>query len=264
MLKKISISILSLFLLMLFGGLSWLYSTQESQIFNFDPVADNHDYQFPDPHEEIWLENGDAKLHGVFYPTQSDRRGVVLYFKGNAGNIGRSPKMANTFLKRGFDVVAMDYRQFGKSKGELSEAALLRDAEVWYDYTRARFPDDDLRIVGYSLGTTFSSHIAAVRNPEHVLLFAPMKSILDMAQRRFVYVPDFMTNYPFRNDLKLARSNAEIIIFHGLQDKIVPHASGAELKTVLNADDHFYTIDEANHLDLPWRSDVLTILDQHW
>jgi fermentation-respiration switch protein FrsA (DUF1100 family) len=262
--KKIILSIFLVVFSLFLGGAGLLYATQENQIFNFAPVADNHNYNFPDPHEEIWLENGNAKLHGIFYPTQANRRGVILHFKGNAGNIGYSPKMASTFLARGFDFIAMDYRGFGKSKGELSEAALLSDAEIWYDYARNRFPKDDLRVVGYSLGTTFASHLSSARKAEKVLLFAPMKSILDMAQRRFVYVPDFMTKYPFRNDLKLADATGEILIFHGLDDKIVPHASGVELKNVINDNDYFYSIEGADHFDLPWRSDVLAILDQHW
>ena len=262
--KKIALTIFTALLILVIGGASFLYATQESQIFNFAPVTDDYNYNLPDPHEEIWLERESAKLHGVFYPTQKERRGVVLYFKGNAGNIGRGYKMANTFLTRGFDVIAMDYRQFGKSKGELNEAALLSDAEAWYDYARERFPNDDLRVIGYSLGTTFASHISQARQVKNVLLFAPMKSILDMAQRRFFFVPDFMTKYPFRNDLKLAQAKGEILIFHGTDDKIVPHASGIELKNSIGNDDHFYSIEGANHFDLPWRSDVLAILDQHW
>jgi pimeloyl-ACP methyl ester carboxylesterase len=264
MIKKILLSIILSVVVLITGAASWLYATQENQVFAFAPVAIDHDYQFPGLHEEIWLENGDARLHGVYFQTEQPKKGTILYFKGNAGNIGNSYKMAKTFLARGFDVISMDYRQFGKSTGELSEAALLNDAEHWYDYTKNRFPDDDLRIVGYSLGSTFSSHVASVKQAPKVLLFAPMKSILDMAQRRFYYIPDFMTKYPFRNDLKLAKATGEILAFHGTDDKIVPHASGNELKAVLGKDDHFYSIKGANHFDLPWRDDVLAIIDQHW
>jgi hypothetical protein len=70
MIKKITLSIILLMIVSILGSASWLYATQENHVFNFAPVADNHDYKFPEPFEEIWLESGGAKLHGIFYPTQ--------------------------------------------------------------------------------------------------------------------------------------------------------------------------------------------------
>jgi pimeloyl-ACP methyl ester carboxylesterase len=262
--KKILISLVVIVLALPIIGGAGVYVGQESLIFNFAPVSQDHDYEFPKPHEEIWLENGGAKLHGVFYPTQQSRQGVILYFKGNAGNIGYSPKMAQTFLSRGFDFIAMDYRGFGKSTGELSEANLLSDASLWYDYAKTRFPDDDLRVVGYSLGTTFASHLAGTESINQTLLFAPMKSILDMGKRRYPFLPDFLSRYPFRSDLKIKKAGGEVLVFHGTDDRIVPHASGIELEQSFNGDDSFYTIEGANHFDLPWRTDVLEILDREW
>ena len=42
--------------------------------------------------------------------------------------------MARTFTDLGFDVLSMDYRGYGKSKGERSEAAMLDDALRWHDW----------------------------------------------------------------------------------------------------------------------------------
>ena len=244
-----------------------IYVRQEHLMLNFAPVADNHAYAFDTAVEDIWLEREGARLHGVLFRTDAavPARGLVLYYKGNAGNVGNSSKMARTFLGLGFDVMSMDYRGFGKSRGPLSEDALLADAEAWYDLARERYGQQDIRVVGYSFGSTQASHVAATRPVEDLILFAPMKSILDLGRRRYPWVPTFISRFPLRSDLKLMQAHtARIVIYHGTADAVVPFASGAELKSVIGADDAFVEVAGAGHGDLPWTALVQEDIALRW
>lgn len=240
-----------------------IYFGQERILFRFAPVADNHIYVFETPHEDVWIDNDDGSLHGVLFKSHGEEpRGVVVYYKGNAGNVAWSEGIAQPFLDLGFDVLSMDYRGYGKSRGPLSEARLLHDAELWYDWAEARYKD--VRLFGYSLGTTFASHVSAMRPVRDVILFAPMKSVVDVAERRYPYVPSFLAEYPLRSDLKLAQAVARVVIYHGTADRIIDFASGKALSAVLGPDDSFVRVDGGTHYDLPWRADVRQDIALRW
>ena len=246
------------------------YAFQEHLMFYFEPVADDYEYHFTLPHEEIFLKADNAQLHGILFKNElintsrNAKRNLVIYYKGNAGNVGSSEKPAKIFLDMGYDVLSMDYRGFGKSRGELSEANLLADAEAWYDWAAARYGHDRVRVVGYSFGTTFASHIAAARNVGNVMLFAPMKSIADMAVRRYPFLPEFLTNYPLRSDEKLKAASGHIVIYHGTADEVVPFASGAGLRDALGDDDEFITIKGADHYNVALQPAVLADISARW
>ncbi|MFC4348257.1 alpha/beta hydrolase [Kordiimonas lipolytica] len=243
-----------------------IYHYQEKLMFHFAPVPDGHIYAFNTPHEEVRLEGqGGATLHGVLFKTSTPARGVVIYYKGNMGNIAWSEEIAEPFLELGFDVLSMDYRGFGKSRGVLSEAALLSDAEAWYDWAAEQYQGRDVRVFGYSMGTTFASHVSAVRDVRDTILFAPMKSVIDVAERRYPFLPiELLSEYPLRNDQKLARASGHIVIYHGTNDQIIDYQSGKALKAVLGADDSFVTVPGGTHYDLPWREDVRSDIRARW
>lgn len=243
------------------GGLYWF---QEKIIFLSAPVNATHQYQFENPTEDVWLTNSDALLHGILFKHEGQAsKGVVLYFKGNMGNVGHSERLANLFLKLGYDVLSMDYRGSGKSRGPLSEERLLKDAELWHSWARENY-GGNVRVVGYSLGTTFASHIAAVRDVSHTILFAPMWSVEDIANRRYPFVPTFLTRYPFRNHEKLKAAKGQVVIYHGTEDRIIPFQSGAALKQVLDENDVFYEIPGANHHNVALQKGVQLDIIQRW
>ena len=242
------------------AGLYWF---QEHLIFFPMPVTEDHQFQFQTSTEEVWVDNDDGRLNGVIFKSTDPPRGIVLYFKGNMGNVGHSESIAKIFLALGFDVLSMDYRGSGKSRGPLSEGRLLHDAELWHDWATARY-GAKVRVVGYSLGTTFASHLAAVKNVAQTILLAPMRSVEDIAQRRYPFLPAFLTRYPFRNYQKLTKAAGRVLIYHGTADRVIPHASGQALSRVLGADDQFTSVDGANHYTLPYRQEVLDHIRKAW
>jgi len=240
-----------------------LYWFQESLIFFPMPVSQDHQFQFQTTTEEVWADNNDGRLHGVVFQSSEPSRGIVLYFKGNMGNVGHSEGIARIFLALGFDVLSMDYRGSGKSTGPLSEARLLHDAELWHEWATVRY-GKRVRVVGYSLGTAFASHLAAVKNVPQTILFAPMRSIEDIAVERFPFIPGFVVRYPFRNYQKLTEAAGTVLIYHGTKDKVIPYASGMALQAVLGEDDQFTSVAGADHYTLPFRPEVLDHIRSAW
>ena len=246
-----------------------LYVSQETILFGFAPVPDNHEYSFSVPNEEVRLNGEGYSLHGILFKSEPDSsKRLVLYFKGNGGNVGNSESMARTFTDLGFDVLSMDYRGYGKSRGDLSEAAMLDDGLRWYDWATEQ-AYSDIHVVGWSMGSAFSSHVVANRPVDHLIQFAPFKSVLDMGARTYPFIPEFVSaiviDYPFRNDLKLASADLQsYTIYHGTGDRVVPFASGKALAQYLGDKVKLFPVEGATHDSIPWEVEVLRDIRSNW
>ena len=246
--KRVAVFVVSSYVLI--AGLA--YAFQEHLMFHFAPVAKNYQYHFDSPYEDVWLKKDDADLHGILLRANSAKRAdeMVIYYKGNMGNVGDSETLAKLFLGLGYDVLTMDYRGFGKSVGPMSEDLLLADAEGWFDWAAGNYGAARVRLVGYSFG--------------NIILFAPMKSILDMAARRYPFLPDFLTSYPLRSDLELKKAPGHILIYHGTADDVVPIESGAALAEELGPDDAFMRVKGANHYTVALQAVVQADIIRRW
>ncbi|EOA87707.1 uncharacterized protein SETTUDRAFT_160947 [Exserohilum turcica Et28A] len=92
---------------------------------------------------------------------------LLIYFHGNSATLAQERR---TIEYRSFSagasekifVLAFDYRGFGLSKGEPSEAGLLDDAEAVVEWAmkKAQIPPERIVLLGHSLGTAVVSGIA--------------------------------------------------------------------------------------------------------
>ena len=235
----------------------YIYFAQENLLFANKPVALDHDYQFSSMVEDVWYDRPDgARLHGVRY-NKGGTNGFVIYFHGNAGNVGYSEGFAQRYIAEDYEVLAYDYREFGKSRGEMSEAAFYGDALAVFDAEKNNSGDRDITLVAWSFGSTQAAYVAANRVVHRVLMFAPMASIADMGQRYYPYVPGFIQKYPFRTDLLFSKIKAPVNIYHGSDDGLVPIESSLLLRDLFKASDSYMRVEGATHFDIPYRTEVV-------
>lgn len=104
----------------------------------------------------------------AFHLLQDDPEArLLIYFHGNAATLGQQRRTeeyrsyASGACEKVF-VLAFDYRGFGKSSGEPSEAGLRNDAEAVVDWALnvARIAPDRITLLGHSLGTAVSTAVA--------------------------------------------------------------------------------------------------------
>ena len=82
-------------------------------------------------YRDIWLRTADGvRLHGWFLPSRGTSRGTVLFFHGNAQNIGTHLTLVAWLPEQGFSVLLFDYRGYGRSEGTPSLAGVGRDGEA--------------------------------------------------------------------------------------------------------------------------------------
>ena len=84
--------------------------------------------------EEVWLTAEDGvKLNAWFFPSPASSK-ALLWFHGNAENIGHGFDQLKALAALGVNVLALDYRGYGKSEGSPDEPGIYRDADAAYVY----------------------------------------------------------------------------------------------------------------------------------
>ena len=85
----------------------------------------------PERFEDLTIETEDGeRLHGWWVPARAPTIGHVLLCHGNAGNIGDRIPHVELLSAAGFDVLAFDYRGYGRSSGRPSEHGTYLDARA--------------------------------------------------------------------------------------------------------------------------------------
>ncbi len=244
-LKKISIVLAIIYVLLL----TVTYFFQEKLIFIPSKMPENHVYDFCQPFEEFWLTAEDgAKLNAVHIKNNSEK-GVVLYFHGNSGNISHLTHVANLVTRYNYDAIFVDYRTYGKSTGEMSEAAIKSDAQLFYDYAKKQYAENKIVVYGRSFGTGVASGLAAENNPCKLVLESPFYSAVELGKHRFPIFPiSLLSNYRFPSNDYVKQVNCPVYIIHGTEDSVIPFEQAQDLfKKIPDGQGSFYKVEGGGH-----------------
>ncbi|MEP2025366.1 alpha/beta hydrolase, partial [Reichenbachiella sp.] len=194
----------------------------------------------------------DVRLNGLLLKSDTTK-GLILYFHGNSGNLERWGHMANDIRqKHGYDVLVIDYRTYGKSRGERNEVALYEDATFVYDYAYHQLEYENIIVHGRSLGTAIGTYLAANRAVSHLILETPMtrlREVIPVLDFLLVYKP--WLEYEFNSLARINEISCPITILHGTEDAVVPFELGRQLYAEIEqSNKKFITIDNGKHNNL--------------
>ncbi len=226
------------------------YWGQELVVVHPVKLSPGHAFQFRFPFHERMLRTPDGAELNVLWFKAPHSRGVVVYYHGNADNLVRWGQISNDIVTKGYDFVVWDYRSFGKSTGKVSEAILLQDAQLVYNFAKEHYPETRITVFGRSLGTGPASYIAAHNHPQRLILETPYYNFEDLATHYVPFLPHLVLRYHFNTNLWLAQVRCPVHIFHGTADGVVPYHSGQKLEKLLKPGDTFTTIPEGTHHNL--------------
>jgi alpha-beta hydrolase superfamily lysophospholipase len=230
-----------------------LFYLQDFILFHPTVIDRNVPYTFEMPFEEVDLAMNETDTINLvkFFPKDSLRKGVVLYFHGNKGNINRFVKYVNNFTKNGYEVWVEDYPGFGKSIGVRNEKILYRQAEQVYTLAATKYSKDSIIIYGKSFGTGIAAYLAAVKDCKQLILETPYYSIPALFDTYApIYPNSRMANYKMPTFEYLQDLKIPVTIFHGTDDGVIRYSCAAKLRAVLKSTDQFITIDGGSHNNL--------------
>jgi pimeloyl-ACP methyl ester carboxylesterase len=220
-------------------GCASLDEWQRRAIFN--PMRDNPRW-FSEPmagteEYDVRLANGDT-LHFWYIPqTHAGRAPTVLYLHGARWNMNGSVFRMARWHDLGFNVLAVDYRGFGKSTEVLpSEESSAEDARVAFDELKRRQPDPARRyLYGHSLGGAVAIELASELPKDlvaGVVIDSTFTSIPDLVRgMRWGWIPGIglVVTQRFDSMARIERVSAPLLILHGTEDHVVPHAMADQL-----------------------------------
>lgn len=234
--------------------LALLFVRQRDLVFPRDPArADIAQAGLPAA-EELTLTAADGERIVAWVVPPRAGKPVILYFHGNAGNLGRPGRVGRfrALTEDGTGLFAVSYRGYGGSSGAPSEAGLHLDARAAYGAAAERF--GAARLVGYgeSLGTGVVLKLAAEVQLAAVILEAPYLSTVSVAQGVYPYVPvAWLMLDTLRSDRAIGGVRAPLLVLHGARDRVIPFAQGEALYSLANTPKRFLRFPKGGHEDLP-------------
>jgi hypothetical protein len=183
-------------------------------------------------YENISLATSDGEsLHGWYVPA-INRRGVVLFFHGNAGNISHRLDSIGIFQQLGLDTLIIDYRGYGQSTGKASEKGTYLDAQAAWSYLvdERGVPAEEIIIFGRSLGGAVGAWLGTQHIPAALIIESSFTSGVDMAQRLYPFLPaGLITRLRYPVVEYASRLDCPVLVVHSRDDEIIPFDMGQSI-----------------------------------
>lgn len=239
------------------AGRAQLAQKERELVFRIEPGTASWYASLPHGVQEFNLQvtgNPTQHIHAWWWPAAKRDAPAVLYLHGSRWNLTGQLFRIEQLHQFGFSVLAIDYRGFGKSAGELpSEQAVYEDARIAWDRLSELQPDAARRFIyGHSLGGAIAIELArTLSRKSHAGGEPPARGLI--VESSFTTLADVaaaMTNtrLPIRLLLsqkfdsvdKIADVGMPVLFVHGTSDRYVParfseelYAAAAEPKKLL-------------------------------
>ncbi|MFA5088567.1 MAG: alpha/beta hydrolase [Candidatus Omnitrophota bacterium] len=181
--------------------------------------------------EDIYFQAEDGVTLNGWFIKNPQARSTIIFFHGNAGNIGDRVEKVALLHKLGLNVFIIDYRGYGRSRGRSSEKGMYKDAVAAFDYLLTRGDIDKEKIVAYgvSLGGAAAIELAKRRRIAAVVIDSSFPRAVDMARILYPFVPSFMIRTKMDSLSKIKTITVPKLFIHSRDDEIVPFALGQKL-----------------------------------
>lgn len=187
---------------------------------------------------------------------------AILYLHGVRWNLTGQLFRIEQLHAQGYSVLAIDYRGFGQSQGDLpSETSVYEDARIAWERFQLLQPDPGKRLIyGHSLGGAVAIDLAAELGQQaaNKQLPPPVRGLV--IESTFTSLADVAaavanTSLPVRWLLsqkfdsidKIAEIHMPLLVVHGLDDRYVPPRFSQQLFDAALEPKHLLLVPGASH-----------------
>ena len=192
-------------------------------------------------------------LHAWWFEHASPRAQIV-YWHGNGGNLSLWMPVLVDLHKRGFSVLAVDYRGYGGSTGKPSESGIYKDGDAAVEYFAAKLSRKDVPSIywGRSLGCAVASYTASTRAPSGLVLESPFPNVAFLfANNPVMRFLSVFSTYRFDTAKHLQQYSGPLLVVHGDSDSIIPFAAGKRVfEQAPTPSKTFASLQDADHNDV--------------
>jgi len=183
------------------------------------------------PFDDVYVRASDGVRINAWFLKNPKAHSTVIFAHGNAGNMSDRLMRIKFFYDLGLNVLAFDYRGYGKSEGHPTEAGVYRDAQAVYDYLKGRKDVDMRKVIAYgsSLGGIVSVDLATKRPVAALIVDSSITSAREAARLFYPYLPSFLMWIKFDSLGKVRNISIPKLFIHSPDDRVVPYAMGRRL-----------------------------------
>ena len=178
---------------------------------------------------DVRIPTEDGEMLHAWWLEHPSPRAQVIFWHGNGGNLSLWLDVIAELRRRGFSVLAVDYRGYGASTGRPSERGLYRDADgsLRLFAERLRKPGVPALYWGRSIGSPVAAYAASRMAPDALVLESPFPDIQTILRSNPVlWMLSFLSSYRFPTSKYLERYQGPLLVVHGDADTIIPFSAG--------------------------------------
>ncbi|NUT84228.1 MULTISPECIES: alpha/beta hydrolase [Pseudomonas] len=221
-------------------GCAVLQHKERELVFRIEPGTASWFSGLPSGVQEFDLRpkrfKAGENIHGWWWPAERKNAPAILYLHGVRWNLTGQLFRIQQLRALGYSVLAIDYRGFGKSHGDLpSEASVYEDARIAWERLKVLQPDPALRLIyGHSLGGAVAVDLAAQLGQEAaknggaqvrgLVIESTFTSLGDVATAMAnTSLPvRWLLSQKFDSIDKIGEINMPLLVVHGAADRYVP------------------------------------------
>lgn len=183
-------------------------------------------------YEELTLQTTVGTCAGWFYHAKENPNNItIILYLGNtqssADILIQNPELPNQLS---CNLIITDYPGYGKSQGIPSEFTLKRMALLSYDkiMERTDMKNQQVVILGYSLGTGIANYIASERKTDGLILIAPYANGYDLFEQFFGSMYGMLKKFiPFKMESELFAKKITVntLVIASKADELIPYPS---------------------------------------
>ena len=220
------------------AGCSTLHEKQGQWIFSPTDRTWGNTVELAAGMDEAWVtfdskETGKpTKLHLLINGNDATKP-VLLYLHGARWNVVGSAWRIERMRELGFNVVALDYRGFGKSDADApSEDKAYEDAQAAWHWIAQKYPNQPRLIFGHSLGGAIAIDLATkVSDERGTMVEGTFTSIPDVfSTLKYGWLPvRWLISQRFDSEKKIAKIGSPLLVVHGAEDRVIAPELGKRL-----------------------------------
>lgn len=193
-----------------------------------------------------------VRLHG-WYVRHEAPVAHALLLHGNGGNVTLMAESLRSLNRRHqLAVLALDYRGYGRSEGNPTEAGVLLDARAARQWLAEKegIAETDVVLMGYSLGGAVAIDLAATDNCRGLVVSSTFTSLPDVARHQLPWLPIGSLMSMQMNSLdKIKTYRGPLLLAHGDADEVIPYSHGLTLYEAAPGSKRMVTIRGGKHND---------------
>lgn len=225
----------------------------------------SHDYVSPQEADlpefaENHLKATDGTTIMTWYAAGDKNKPAILFFHGNAFQISGFAQQLMPFVRQGYGVLAMEYRNFGNTKGTTLQEDIFADAAMTYDWLESQgYPQ--IIVYGYSYGTAVASGLTALRPVKKLILTSPFASMRGLVAEKSVPLGSLLMRDTYPSKDYLRQYHGALLIIHGKNDLLIPvHHGQMMYDAAASEDKELVLLEHTDHHNIFFKEKNLPII----